>query len=94
MTINKAHEGPLDTFCQKLAAAEGGEQRPDKYRQALDELFHAAERDPAIEMVVMLRAGDDVTLLGVQQGQLITNDQHAFRQILRPVVRRLYDYDV
>ncbi|MEJ0021154.1 MAG: hypothetical protein WDN47_01075 [Candidatus Doudnabacteria bacterium] len=88
---SKAPAGPLDNFCRKLAAAEGSKSTPEKYRQALDDIFDAAGRDPQIELVVMLRKGNDVTLLGVKKGEVIANDSSEFRKILRPILTRLID---
>ncbi|OGI85972.1 hypothetical protein A3A05_02565 [Candidatus Nomurabacteria bacterium RIFCSPLOWO2_01_FULL_41_12] len=79
---------PFEFLGEILAAAAGGHFTPAKYQTAVDDLVAAALKDPQIEIVVVLRKGDDVALLGGKSGRLVT-DNDEFERILRPIVNRL-----
>lgn len=91
MATQTATPGPrsaFDFFGETLAAAEGGKFTPEKYKHMVDDLADAAAKDLSIELVVVLRKGDNVALLGVKDGQS-TSDGNVLGRILRPIVSRL-----
>ena len=79
---------PLQFFGETLATAAGGLFVGEEYTHKLDELFEAAKGDQTIELVVVLRKGDDVALLGIRNGELIT-DNAGFRRVLLPITTRI-----
>jgi len=80
--------GPLQFFGEAVAKAAGGKFTGEKYMHLLDDLFDAAKGDPEVQMVMVFRKGDQVALLGMNNGELIT-DNAGFRRVLLPITSRI-----
>lgn len=77
----------LDFFAETLSAAEG-KFTPEKFKHALDDIFAAAQRDPQAEIVLVFRKGEQVALLAMAQGKMVSSPA-GIAEILRPVVGRI-----
>ena len=76
---------PFEFFGETLSVAGGNKFTAEKAKHELDEIFAAAQGDPTIELVVMLRKGDDIALMGMVRGQLVQGEA-LIPTVLRPIV--------
>lgn len=72
-------------FLGETLAAADGHFTAEKFQHLLDDIFDAAVKDSEIEVVMFIRKGAQVALLGVADGQVLPDNIAEFKRLLMPL---------